>query len=60
MRERAVPALVIAAPPRALADLRKSLHADVKAHVVAELNKDFTNEPVWEMERHILHALGET
>jgi protein required for attachment to host cells len=54
VRERHAPALVIVAPPRALADLRRDLHPDVKARVVAEIDKDLTKHPVWEIERHIL------
>jgi protein required for attachment to host cells len=54
VRERAAPALVIAAPARTLADLRKMLHADVKALIVAEIDKDFTKMPVWEIEKHIV------
>ncbi len=57
VRERAPPALVIAAPPRTLANLRKALHPDVKAKVTFELNKDFTNQPVSEIERHILASM---
>jgi len=59
VRERAAPALVIAAPPRTLADLRNALHADVKARIVLEINKDFTKHPVWEIERHIIASLAE-
>ena len=54
VRDRAAPALVIAAPARTLADLRKSLHADVKAKIIAEIDKYFTKIPVWEIERHIV------
>ena len=46
VRERAAPALFVVAPPRALADLRKSLHADAKAKVAAEIHKDLTKHPV--------------
>ncbi len=53
VRERSVPAIVIAAPPKALADLRTALHADVKAKIVAELGKDLTQYPVDEIERHL-------
>jgi len=52
VRERGAPALAIVAPPRALADIRAALHADVKARVVLELHKD--RMPVWEIERHVL------
>jgi protein required for attachment to host cells len=54
VRKRAAPALFIVAPPRTLSDLRHALHADVKARVVGEIDKDLTKHPVWEIERHIL------
>ncbi len=54
VRERDVPAVVIAAPARTLSDLRRSLHADVKARVLAEIDKDFTKMPVWDIEKHIV------
>lgn len=54
VRERDAPALVIAAPARTLADLRKALHDDVKARIIAEIDKDFTKMPVWEIEKHII------
>ena len=56
VRKRAAPALVIVAPPHILADLRRALHPDVKARVVAEIDKDLTKHPVWEIERHILQS----
>jgi protein required for attachment to host cells len=54
VRSRHVPALVIAAPPRTLADLRRAFHADVKKRIVAEVGKDLTNHPVPEIETHLL------
>jgi protein required for attachment to host cells len=54
VRERGVRSLVVAAPARTLADLRRTLHADVKSKLIAEIDKDFTNIPVWEIEKHIL------
>src|SRR5260370_41708570 len=45
VRERKVKAVVIAAPPRTLADLRQALHKDAKARIIAEADKDFTNQP---------------
>jgi protein required for attachment to host cells len=56
VRERNVPAVVIVAPPRALADLRRDLHPDVMKRVVAEINKDLTNHPVAEIETHLLRS----
>jgi len=57
VRERGAPALILAAPPRTLADLRGALRPDVKARVVREINKDFTKQPVWEIERHVVASL---
>jgi len=54
VRDRDAPALAIIAPPRALADIRAALHADVKARVVLEMHKDLTRMPVWEIERHVM------
>lgn len=52
-RERSVDALIVAAPPRTLAELRKVLHPDVKRRIVAEINKDLTHQPVFEIEKHL-------
>jgi protein required for attachment to host cells len=57
VRQRRAPALVVAAPPRTLAELRGALHPDVKDRIVLEINKDLTNHPVWEIERHIVASL---
>ena len=57
VRERKAPALAIAAPPRTLAELRGALAPDVAAKVALEINKDLTNMPVWEIEKHVLAAL---
>jgi protein required for attachment to host cells len=46
--------IVIASPPRTLADLRQALHADVKKRIVGELSKDLTHHPVHEIEKHLL------
>ena len=53
VRSRNAPALVIVAPPRALADIRSALHADVAARVIAEINKDLTRHPIGEIEKHL-------
>lgn len=52
VRARHVKALVIAAPPRTLADLRQALHADVKDRVVAGIAKDLTKHPLAEIEAY--------
>ena len=51
VRERKIEALVIAAPPRTLADLRQAFHDDVKKKIIAELDKDLTKHPVHEIEK---------
>ena len=54
VRERKVKALVVAAPPRTLSQLRQAFHADVKARIVAEIDKDLTKLPVYDIEKHLV------
>jgi protein required for attachment to host cells len=56
VRTRRVPALVVVAPPKTLADLRNAFHADVQARIIAEINKDLTKHPVSEIEKHLTGA----
>jgi len=56
---RGAPALVVAAPPRT-ADLREALHPNVNARIVLEIDRDLTNQPVWEIERHVVASLEST
>lgn len=51
VRERNVKSLVITAPPRTLAELRHRLHDDVKKRIIAEVDKDFTHQSVYEIEK---------
>ncbi len=53
VRSRPVPAILVAAPPKTLAELRHAFHADVKAKIVAELDKDLTKEPIDQIEAHL-------
>ncbi len=53
VREQHVKALIIVAPPRTLADLRRDLHDDVKARLIAEVGKDLTKHPLYEIEKHL-------
>jgi len=53
VREAKIKSLIIASPPRTLADLRQALHADVKKCIIAELPKDLTHHPVHEIEKHL-------
>jgi protein required for attachment to host cells len=54
VRERNAKALIVAAPPRTLAELRHSFHADVKRRIIAEIDKDLTKHPVGEIEKHLV------
>jgi protein required for attachment to host cells len=54
VRKGHVPALIVAAPPRALAELRRAFHKDVKARIVAEVGKDLTNHTVDDIAAHLL------
>ena len=54
VRERKMKAAVIVAPPRALAELRQAFHDDVKTRIIAEVDKDFTKHPVYEIEKHLV------
>ncbi len=49
--------LVIVAPPRTLGELRPQLHSDVKARIVGEVSKDFTNHPLTTVEKLVSEAL---
>ncbi len=53
IRASKVKALIIVAPPRTLAELRLAFHPDVKACILAEVNKDLTKHPVGEIEKHL-------
>jgi protein required for attachment to host cells len=48
-----VKALIVVAPPRTLAELRDAFHSDVKACILAEINKDLTKHPIAEIEKRL-------
>lgn len=48
--------IVLVAPPAVLGALRKELHKEVQAKVIAEVDKDLTNHPVHEIEKLVLGA----
>lgn len=54
VRDSGTKALIVVAPPRTLADLRRAFHPDVKARVTAEINKDLTRLPVADIQKHLL------
>ena len=47
-------ALIVVAPPKTLAELRNAFHPDVKACIIAEINKDLTKHPLGEIEKHLM------
>ena len=53
VRAERVKALVVVAPPRTLAELRRAFHDDVKKRIVAEIDKDLTGHPVSDIEKHL-------
>ena len=48
-----VQSLIVVAPPRMLADLRRFLSDQTRALVAAEIDKDLTNHPVHEIEKYL-------
>jgi protein required for attachment to host cells len=54
VRTHHIKALLLAAPPRTLAELRRAFHDDVKQRIVAELDKDLTRHSVADIEKHML------
>lgn len=54
--ERGVEALVIMAPPKILAELRKSIHQEVERRIIAEVDKNLTNLPLHEIEKMLTAA----
>lgn len=49
-----IPALIVVALPRALAELRRVLSDELKGVIIAEIDKDLTKHPVFEIERHLV------
>ena len=58
IRASKVKELIVVAPPRTLAELRLAFHPDVKACVVAEVNKDLTKHPIFEIEKHLTGGIA--
>ena len=48
-----VNAIVVTAPPRTLAELRNCFSDAAKQRILAEVNKDLTKHPVYEIEQHL-------
>jgi protein required for attachment to host cells len=54
VRAEKVKKIIIVAPPRTLAELRHAFHADVRNRIVAEIDKDLTKHPIWDIEKHLV------
>lgn len=52
--------LVICAPPKVLGELRKQVHKEVAARIVAEVDKDLTNHPLDKVETLLKNELAAT
>lgn len=46
--------IIVVAPPRTLAELRHAFHKDLEKRIIAEVDKDLTKHPVWEIEQHLI------
>jgi protein required for attachment to host cells len=57
--EGAFKSLIVAAPPTALGALRKAESANLKKAIVADIHKDWTHMPVYEIEQAVTKALSE-
>lgn len=53
LRVKSVKGIVIVAPPRALAELRRAYPASVANCVIAEIDKDLTKLPIDQIEKHL-------
>ena len=56
VRERSIEALVIAAAAEDSRRTAKSMHQEVEKRVIAEVDKDLTNQPVHEIEKLLTAA----
>lgn len=47
-------AAIVAAPPRTLSELRHRFSEPMRRIILAEINKDLTKHPVYEIEQHLI------
>ncbi|WP_135506379.1 host attachment protein [Roseovarius aestuariivivens] len=50
--------LVVCAPPNTLGELRQHFHKEVQSRIIAEVDKDFTNHPLDEVEKLLKSELA--
>jgi len=48
-----VRSVIIIAPPRVIGDLRAALPESIRKHILAEIDKDLTNRPIYEIEKYL-------
>lgn len=56
--EGAISALVVVAPPRTLAELRRSFPTSLQGKIIAEIDKDLTKHPIHEIERLVVGSMS--
>jgi protein required for attachment to host cells len=56
VRAEDINTIVVVAPPRTLAELRRAFHANVRSRIVAEVAQDLTKHPVSEIQKHLTNA----
>ena len=54
LRAKRISGLVVAAPPRTLAALRRSFHRDIERQIIAEIDKDLTGLSIPAIEKHLM------
>jgi len=54
VRTDSIKAIVVVAPSRTLAKLRRAVPPDVKQRIIAEVEKNLTKHTVWDIERKLL------
>jgi len=53
MQEHQIDQLIVVAPPRTLAELRKTFHKDVTSKIIAEIGKDLTKHSISDIEKYL-------
>ena len=54
VRAEGIKAIVLVAPSRVLSELRHALPDEITDRVIAVLDKDLTQHPVWDIEKHLV------
>jgi protein required for attachment to host cells len=54
VRTEDVKAIVVVAPSRTLAKLQLAIPPSIKKRIIAEVEKDLTKRPIWDIEKRLL------